>query len=741
MKKHLLIAFVSILSSFSINAQCTNTFAYGNGVLTATTGSNDIIGCQYAEEFGTWDGIIASYSYTTTSSITSDFVTVRSGSSTGPVVAFGTQPLTWTATTTGTHYIHINTNASCGQESNCRDIVTTNNGPAFACTNPALGGTTQSNITTACPGQPFTLSLNGASAGSGLTYQWQSSTNGTVYADIVGATNSTYQATQAAMTYYQCIVTCSAGTQATSTPLMIDMGSCVVMNNGATTACSGNFYDSGAGTGNYMDNENYTFTITPSTPGTLLQVTFSSFLLETCCDDLTVYNGNSVAAPFMGSFATNPGSITSSATDGSLTFVFYSDGSVTYDGWAATLGCITAPLNDLVCNAINVPVNGSVNTYNNGGAGVEAGETAIAPPATGSNTTDGWGESTLSFTTWFTFTAPASGNVTISSTDIEFDGQIAIYEATTCSDFSSFNLVAANDDAMDFSSASPSFTVCGLTPSSTYYLMFDSGSTFASGAFSLALTPLTTNAGAFDAIVDVCSGETIDLFTGITGNDLGGTWYEMIPTVGLSGSDFNTAGLAYQVFAFEYVVVNGCSSDTSNAQVHIYGPSNAGNDGTLTVCRNQAFNLLDGLSGTVDLGGTWYNPSNQAIVGNTVTASNIPGQFNYDYITSNGVCPNDTANVLVEVQNCTVGLSEIQFTELKVYPNPTLGVFFISNEGSTELLSYEIMDLNGRIINAASNAINGAQATEVDLTGNQNGLYFVRVFNTNGEKTFRITLQ
>lgn len=722
-------------------AQCTNTFAYGNGILTATTGSNDMIGCQYAEEFGTWDGIIASYSYTTSSSVTSDFITVRSGSSTGPVVAFGTQPLTWTATTTGTHYIHINTNASCGQESNCRDIVTTNNGPAFACTNPALGGTTQANTLTACPGQPFTLTLNGASAGSGLMYQWQSSVDGIVYADIAGATSFSYVASQTAMTYYQCIVTCSAGTQATSTPLMVDMGACVVMGNNITSACSGNFYDSGGGSGDYLTNENYTLTINPTTAGSLLQVTFNTFELESFWDELTVYNGNSTAAPLMGTFSTNPGSITSSAVDGSLTFVFTSDGSVVYSGWSATLSCVSPPVNDLVCNAISVPVDGSVNTYNNGGAGVEAGETAIAPMATGYNTTDGWGESTLSFTTWFTFTAPSSGNVTVSSTDIEFDGQIAIYEATSCSDFATFSLIAANDDAMDFTSQSPSFTVCGLTPGTTYYLMFDSGSTFASGAFSLAITPLTTNAGTVDATIDACSGETVDLFTGITGNDLGGTWYEMIPTVGLSGSDFNTTGLAYQVFDFEYVVVNGCSSDTSYAQVHIYGPSNAGNDGTLTVCRNEVFNLLDGLSGTVDLGGTWYDPNNQAIVGNTVTASNIPGQFNYDYITSNGVCPNDTANVLVDVQTCTVGLSEINFAQLNVYPNPTSGIFFITNEGSTELFSYEIMDLNGRIIRAASNSINGTQATEIDLRGNENGLYFVRIYNAQGERTFRITLQ
>lgn len=697
--------------------------------------------CHYAEEYGTWDGIIAGNSYATTSDIATDFLTVRSGSPTGPIVAFGTQPLNWIATVGGTHFIHINTDASCGQNTDCRDIETTNNGPAFACTNPAMGGTTQANVITACPGQTFTLSLNGASLGSGLDYQWQSSTDGITYVDIALATSSSYDASQTSLTYYQCIVTCSAGTQATSTPLMVDMGDCVIMGNGTATTCTGNFYDSGGGSGDYMDSELYTMTIYPSTPGSLLQVNFNTFELETCCDNLTIYNGNSTAAPLMGSFVTNPGSITSGAADGSLTFEFTSDLSVFYAGWSASIGCILPAPNDIVCDAIDITVDGTSTTYNNGGGSIQTGEQIIAPPTTGYNETDGWGESTLSFTTWFTFTAPASGKVKISCTDVDFDGQVAVYTVTDCNDFGTFTLEAANDDAMDFSSSAPEFTICTLTPGNQYYLMFDSGSTFTSGAYSIAISELDVSAGTFTNILDVCSGDTTDLFNGISGNDGGGTWTEMIPTVGLSGNLFNTAGLAYQIFDFEYVVVDGCDSDTSLAQVHIYGPSNAGNDGTLVVCKNEVVNLLEGLSGTVDLGGTWYDPSENPVSGNTITASFIPGQFNYVYITGNGVCADDTSNLLLDVQNCTAGIEEILFAEISVYPNPTNGLIYISNEGSTQTLSYEILDLNGRIISKENGAIAGTSKTEIDLNGKISGMYLLRIFNVEAEKVYRIVLE
>jgi hypothetical protein len=93
------------------------------------------------------------------------------------------------------------------------------------CTNPASGGTTVASITAACTGQSFLLSLSGASYGTGLTYQWQSSSNGSTWTNISGATASSYSATQTTATYYRCRVICSSGTPAYSTALFMDMSS------------------------------------------------------------------------------------------------------------------------------------------------------------------------------------------------------------------------------------------------------------------------------------------------------------------------------------------------------------------------------------------------------------------------------------------------------------------------------------------------------------------------------------
>ena len=727
-----LLAIISILAfSNSTYAQCTNSTSYGTGTLTSAIGSNDMIGCHYAGEYGTWDGIVANYSYTTISDSLTDFITVHSGSATGPVVAFGVQPLTWTATSAGTYYIHINTNAACGLENSCRDITTTNNGPSTACTDPAIAGSVVASVETACSGSPFTLSLSGASLGTGLTYQWQSSTDGISYSGIVGATSYTYTATQTAATYYMCIVTCSAGTPVASTPLMVDMGNCAIMSNGSTTSCSGNFYDSGAGTANYGNSENFTHTITPSTPGAFLQIVFNNFNLESCCDEMTVYNGNSTAAPLMGTFGTNPGAITSSAADGSLTFVFTSDGSVTYSGWEASIGCITtAPTNDLVCSPEIIPVDGTVNYFTNGAATVEANETNIAPPSTGFNSTDGWGLSTLEHTVWFTFDAPASGNVTISCLDMVMDGQVAVYEVGSCSDFSTFNFIGGNDNDVNFTSDAPKFTLCGLTPGQTYYLLYDSGNGYASGPFSISISDLTLSAGISGDVLNVCNGATVDLFDGISGNDAGGTWEETTPTFGLTGSVWNTEGVAFQVFDFLYVVNEGCLYDTAVAQVHVFGPSSAGNDGTINACKLETINLLSGLSGNVDLGGIWYNPSNQALASNVITTSAIPGQFNYDYVASNGVCPEDTANVLVIVNDCVAGIEDIVEKTTLVFPNPSKGKFHLVMEDYNGV-ALHITDINGRSV--SFNETTSSKGIQIEFNKSTPGIYFLQI-TQNGSR-------
>jgi hypothetical protein len=721
----LLLTF--LICGYETFSQCANVSSYGNGMLGSSIGSSDSISCSFASDYGTWAGISSGYNYVTTSSKQTDFITIRSGSPNGTVVAYGFQPLNWTAVISGMHYIHINTDAACGTEELCREITTTNDGYAAPCTQPAIAGSVTASIDVACPNVPFTLSLSGASVGTGLSYQWQASSDGVTYNSINGASSFAYTTQQTVATYYRCIVTCAAGTAATSTSLQIEMGTCTNMSTTSIVTCNGNFYDSGGGLDNYSNNERDTLTIIPSIQGAHLQVIFNYFDVETDWDEMTVFNGNSTTSPLMGTFSVNPGAITSSASDGSLTFVFASDDEVSYAGWEAKIGCITSgPPNDMVCSPITIPVDGSVNYYTNATATVETNEVNIAPPSTGFYTSDGWGLSSLEHTVWFTFEAPLSGNIEISCTDKILDGQVAVYEANLCSDYSSFQLIGANDNDLSENSEAPRFTLCGLTPGQTYYLLYDSGNGYASGPFSIAISEIALTAGTSGEIIDVCSGATIDLYDGIEGYDSGGTWLETIPTFGLNGSTWNTSGVAYQQFEFLYIIENGCFNDTSIAQVKVFGPSRAGNDGTISACKQETINLLSGLSGSVDLGGIWYDPANEALPGNIVATSSIPGQFNFDYVASNGICPNDTANILVIVSDCIASIEDMDMGQFTIYPNPTNGIFFIDMPFES-LDSIELYDMNGRSVHFVSSA--ETNKTRFEVIHPESGFYVLQYLN------------
>ena len=109
----------------------------------------------------------------------------------------------------------------------------------------------------------------------------------------------------------------------------------------AADFCSGDhFYDTGGVSGSYSNNENTVTTIAPSIGFNTVSVQFNTFSLESCCDYLQIYDGSDTNAPLIGSYTSNPGTITSSNTNGTLTFLFHSDSSITYDGWDATVTCI-----------------------------------------------------------------------------------------------------------------------------------------------------------------------------------------------------------------------------------------------------------------------------------------------------------------------------------------------------------------------------------------------------------------
>lgn len=142
-----------------------------------------------------------------------------------------------------------------------------------------------------------------------------------------------------------------------------------------TITCPGpvNFYDDGGSGSVYTASKDYTLTVTASTAGQCLTVSFTSFNTESCCDNLKIYDGVGTGT-LLGTYAGTTLPPNTTSTSGSLTFVFHSDGSVQNAGWVGTIACSSCappppPSTNMNNTNVSLACPTSLLFYDSGGSG------------------------------------------------------------------------------------------------------------------------------------------------------------------------------------------------------------------------------------------------------------------------------------------------------------------------------------------------------------------------------------
>lgn len=209
-------------------------------------------------------------------------------------------------------------------------------------TQEPLAGFVASNLN---PNSLETVVLTDTSLYTPTSWVWSFTPSTVTFVDGTTATDQNPHVILDAEGQYtvQLIAINGAGDDTATYTNYITVTSVIVINNGSETTCDGSFYDSGLNSGQYLNNEDYTMTVYPIVPTDKVRISFSSFNTESCCDYLRIHDGNTVAATQIGEYkgAIIPPVITSTAADGSLTFVWYSDGSVVGNGWEAMFSCFS----------------------------------------------------------------------------------------------------------------------------------------------------------------------------------------------------------------------------------------------------------------------------------------------------------------------------------------------------------------------------------------------------------------
>ena len=308
---------------------------------------------------------------------------------------------------------------------------------ATLCTGTPNPGNTITSSSTVCSGGTANLSLQFATAGIGVTYQWYDEQG-----PINGANGATYTtpALNASKTYH-CDVTCtSSGFTASSTPVTIYISN----PNGGNA--------SGPASGLTYQNLGF------STTGSEGSLQWQS------------------ATTINGTYSNITGATTAST---SITFV--SGGTFFIRCKASVPGCtdvfsnvLTVQISvagDNVCNPLTLEL-GNNGPFTNSGATSEIGE--IVPPGDSCRSQSKWCNSTgTKNSVWFTFTPAVSGKYSFTMTNQSFDSQMALYKLEGCS-FSGATLIAANDDNVSpgtglWSKVGPK---C-LEGGETYYILID----------------------------------------------------------------------------------------------------------------------------------------------------------------------------------------------------------------------------------------------------------------------------
>ncbi len=411
-------------------------------------------------------------------------------------------------------------------------------------------------------------------------------------------------------------------------------------------------------------------------------------------------------------------------------------GTVYYTAIASTPGCpndtantalavtVLFPGND-VCSPIAL-TTGTSSVYSLFGASVQAGE--VAPPTDGSGiANNAWLQGTISSTMWFTFMAPASGNVSIKSPG--FDSQLAVWSTTNCANLIGqatptapigATLIAANDDDANYlangvTQYSSIVKASCLTPGAMYYLQLDSYSQPATITSTTSI--IITDLGAYNAsFTGLASNYCLPAASSsLTSTNVGGVFTVGTSTTAVTSFTPASAG----TFTVTYTNIPDACVTNSTTIVANTPTVTASSSSTLT-CPGVPVTLT---AATAATSYTWL-PSG----GNALTANVSPTTTTvYTVTVVDGACTG-TASVTQNINVC-IGLQTLTSNTASMYPNPNTGLVNITL--SADLMngsSVLIYDALGKLVLSQNltNEVNAINTSKLEA-----GIYMFTITNNN----------
>ena len=650
-----------------------------------------------------------------------------------------------------------------------------------ACSGTPAPGNTVASVASVCSGAPTTLSLQNATTGTAVTYQWQISTDGgTTFTNISGATAATYVAYPAVDSSYKCFVSCSNGTPVASAPVAITLANTAIPTVTGTTVCNSGAASlsatvTGAGVLSWYD---------AATGGSVL--TTGSTYVPTVSATTTYYvSSTTTAAATAGQTATPAGTGTSTANFKGLSFdatrAFKLNTVTVYPkNTAAGLTPITIRLYDNAGNQVSgtsdvvfTPTlnTGTANTTSqvvtlNYNVPVGTGYRLVA--AFGMASANALGNSTATQT----FPAPYSsftitGNVSdLSSAPAtaanayncfyninidEYCETVRVPVTATVINAPTFTTTAATCAAAGstlvsnynasltytFTPSGPSVgaggVITGATAGTAYAVTAgNTDCTSTSASFTNAIQLVTPATPTFTTTAATCAAAGSTVVSNYNAS-LTYIFTPSGPSVGAGGVITGaTAGTAYAVTAGN----TNCTSTSASFTNAIVLPAPAAPTG------NTAQALVGGVASDVTIedivvsgsNGNWYATQANALANtNPLPAGTIlvSGATYYTVSVSVNGCVSATA--LAVTVSITLANESFEINNLSFYPNPVENQLHITaNDVITKIEIFNIMGKQIKLIESNSNEM------QADLSELSSSTYIIKVYSEQKVQTLKV---
>ncbi len=359
--------------------------------------------------------------------------------------------------------------------------------------------------------------------------------------------------------------------------------------------------------------------------------------------------------------------------------------------------------------------NPSVATVSGSGlvSGVAAGIVTITYSVAGTGCT---GIATISDTVnSIPLPAPITGG-----TNVCVGAALTLADAIAGGTWSSSNISVAT--------ISGSGVVTGISAgtSEIYYSISNScGSVTDSISMSVQVFP---SAGTITGATGVCQGSAVTL-ADVAG---GGVWSASNARATVGSTTGIVTGVTAGLDTIKYTVTNSCGSATASHPISINAAPYPGViSGYTSVCAGMSIALTESVTG-----GTWSS-SNSSVA--TVSAGTVAGlaigTVTISYSVTNG-CGTRSATHAVsvvspEVCHTMTGTIKGSEDEISVFPNPASTILNIS---APVVVNITMLSIDGKVV------IDQKSVTKVDISNLANGMYFVNIFDENGQllKTMKL---